>query len=161
MTNHAHNIVLVLHAIRSTHNVGSLFRTADAMGVSHIHICEYTPAPIDRFGRVQKDIAKTALGAEEIVPWTQHTTTHDCIEALIRDGYTIAALEQHEHSVALDAYVPAGTPLALVLGAEVDGVAADILARCDVILEIPMRGTKESLNVSVAGGIALYALTSN
>lgn len=151
--------VLILHNIRSTHNVGSIFRTADAAGVKKIYISGYTPAPLDRFGREQKDIAKTALGAHNTVTWEQ-VEVSQLLPQLTQEGFVIASLEQDVRSTSLQSYK---TPqkLALIVGNEVRGVSKQLRDKSDVILEIPMRGEKESLNVSVATGIALYTLLFN
>ena len=150
-------VFLVLHNIRSTHNVGSLLRTADAAGVSEVCLCGYTPDPIDRFGRKRSDIAKVALGAEESVSWKHYKTLQDCINELRQKGVGIVALEQSPNSIDYCSYTPKNS-VALIVGNEPDGIEESILTQCDAILEIPMRGKKESLNVSVAAGIALYQL---
>lgn len=137
--------------------MGSIFRTADAAGVSKIYLTGYTPAPRDKFERVNKEIAKTALGAEQSVKWKKVENVQDQISKLKREGYKIVALEQAENSVDYCQAKLAG-PTALILGNEVGGVEPEILAECDQIIEIPMRGEKESLNVSVAAGIALFRL---
>ena len=148
--------VVILDNIRSTHNVGSIFRTGDAAGVSKVYLCGYTPAPIDRFGREQKDIAKTALGAETAVAWEQGSTA-EVIAQLRADGFTICAVEQDAQSVSLYDY-KRPQKLALIFGNEVDGVSQEALEASDTILEIPMHGEKESLNVSVSVGVALFVL---
>lgn len=152
-------VALILHNIRSTHNVGSIFRTADAAGVSHIYISGYTPAPLDRFGREQKEIAKTALGAHKTVAWEQ-CDAFEVIKKLQSEGFTVAAVEQDEHALPLQSYTPP-EKLALILGNEVRGVSKQLREKSDVVLEIPMQGEKESLNVSVATGIVLYTLLFN
>lgn len=149
-------LYLIIHDVRSAHNVGSLFRTADGMGVSKIFLTGYTPAPIDRFGRRNAKIAKVSLGAEDTVPWEQREITA-LIKELQGEGIEVAALEQSETSVSLDAYKPTKS-VALIVGSEVGGLPKDILAVSDVTIEIPMKGKKESLNVSNAAAIALYHL---
>jgi tRNA G18 (ribose-2'-O)-methylase SpoU len=161
---------LILHNIRSVHNVGSIFRTADAAGVSKIILSGYTPAPLDRFGRERKDFVKVSLGAEHSVRWQQVKSLSPTLMQLKKDGYVLAALEQDAKSVSLFEYAnkyrrsEVGTPtkasenIALIVGNEVRGVSPALRKKVDVILEIPMRGKKESLNVSVATGIALFAL---
>ncbi|MEI6864026.1 MAG: TrmH family RNA methyltransferase [Candidatus Adlerbacteria bacterium] len=149
---------LVLHNIRSVHNVGSIFRTADAAGVTQIILSGYTPTPLDRFGRPRKDFAKVSLGAEQTVPWEHVESFADAVVKVKDAGCTVVALEQDPASVPLFEYKPSTKNIALVLGSEVDGILKDELALCDAVVEIPMRGTKESLNVSVAAGIALFAL---
>lgn len=152
------DIYLFLDNIRSTHNVGSIFRTADAVGVTKIFISGYTPAPIDRFGRVRGDIAKASLGAEKTVPYELVENPLDCLKKLKKEkNVSILALEQHERSIPHTSYSGEGN-IIVVVGNEVGGVSPDILSLCDEILEIPMHGEKESLNVSVATGILLYSL---
>lgn len=158
MTNEKLNSVLLLENVRSMHNVGSLFRTADAMGVSKIVLAGYTPSPIDRFGRVVKEIQKTSLGAVDTVPWEHVLHAADAIRAYKQDGYQIVVLEQDARSVSL-ASVHMRAPYVLVVGNEVDGVSREVRDVADIIVEIPMHGSKESLNVSVAGGIALWQLS--
>ena len=154
-----HDCVLVLHDIRSVHNVGSLFRTADGAGVSCIILSGYTPGPIDRFGASRKDLCKVSLGAEKSVPWERRDTIEEAVAALKADGYLIVAIEQHADSKPLlEWQPPAGARLAILLGNEVLGVTPHMLRASDVILEIPMRGEKNSLNVAVSGGIAMFAL---
>ncbi len=148
---------VILHNIRSTHNVGSIFRTADAAGVSHIYISGYTPTPIDKFGRKQKDIAKTALGAEDSVHWEYIENLTKYIAHLKKDGYTIVAVEQSKKSVDYKTVVLRDKSVVIV-GNEVLGMSPTLLKQCDVVAEIPMRGKKESLNVSVAFGIALFRM---
>ncbi|MFQ5540724.1 MAG: TrmH family RNA methyltransferase [Candidatus Paceibacteria bacterium] len=149
-------VFLIIHDVRSAHNVGSLFRTADCMGVSKIYLSGYTPAPIDRFGRKDARIAKVALGAEEVLPWDQREIT-ELVAELKTSGVEVAALEQAPSAVPLDAYTPAGD-VALIVGNEVDGLPHAVLVTSDATIEIPMKGKKESLNVAHAGAIALYHL---
>jgi len=149
--------VLVLDNIRSVENVGSLFRTAECFGVEQIVLIGTTPAPLDRFGRKRADFAKVALGAEELVPWTHAQSIAEALENLKKEHYAIIALEQDKRAILMsDCGVP--KKLALVLGNEVEGVSKAALDAADKIVEIEMRGTKESLNVAVAGGIALFTL---
>jgi tRNA G18 (ribose-2'-O)-methylase SpoU len=150
---------LILHNIRSVHNVGSIFRTADAAGISKIVLSGYTPGPVDRFNQARKDFAKVSLGAEKTIPWSQTRTLAQAIGHLKEENYFVAAVEQDKNSTPLfDFKAPKDKPLALVLGNEVRGISKQGLALCDAIVEIPMRGKKESLNVSVAAGIAMYAM---
>lgn len=147
---------LLLHNIRSAHNVGSMFRTADGAGVTRIFISGYTPAPVDRFGRVQEEIKKTSLGATESVPW--EVVREDIETFLVRqkeNGRTLVAIEQDPRAVLLHEFTPPDDVLYMV-GNEVDGIAPELLDLADTIVEIPMLGTKESLNVSVALGIVLF-----
>jgi tRNA G18 (ribose-2'-O)-methylase SpoU len=151
------NSVLILENIRSAQNVGALFRTADAVGISKIYIVGYTPDPVDRFGRDRNDIAKSALGAEKSVAWEHVAEIVPLLEKLKKDGYKIISIEQAKNSVDYKK-VKIGDKTAFVLGNEVEGVSAEALMASDTIAEIPMRGKKESLNVSVAGGIALFRI---
>lgn len=149
--------MLILHDIRSAENVGAIFRTADAAGVSRIILSGYTALPVDAFGRKNKKIAKTALGAEETVSWEHALDVSKAITALKRKDFTIAALEQDDTAIDYKEVKLAG-PWALLLGNEVEGVSKALLKKADVIVEIPMKGKKESLNVSVATGIALFRM---
>lgn len=150
-------IYLLLHNIRSTHNVGSIFRTADATGVKKIYISGYTPAPVDRFGRDRGDISKASLGAEKTVPWEQVENSVDLIKKLKKEKVEIVALEQSAKSVDYRK-IKIKKKMLVILGNEVGGVEQEILNLCDQIVEIPMHGKKESLNVSVAAGVLLYSL---
>jgi 23S rRNA (guanosine2251-2'-O)-methyltransferase len=149
------SVYLILHNIRSTHNVGSILRTADAAGVREVYICGCTPSPIDRFGRKRNDIAKTALGAEEEVFWKAYETSEECIQKLKKLGVCIVAVEQHSRSVPYTEFVT-DSSVAFVLGEETEGLPEEIIAQCDKVIEIPMFGKKESLNVSVAAGVVLF-----
>ncbi len=150
---------LILHNIRSVHNVGSIFRTADAAGISKIILSGYTPTPLDRFNMPRKDLAKVALGAEKTIPWVQTKTFGQAVKLLRKENYFVAAVEQDKNSTPLFSFkAPKNQPLALVLGNEVRGISPASLKMCDTILEIPMRGKKESLNVSVTAGIAMFAV---
>lgn len=135
-----------------------MFRTADAAGVTKIYCIGYTPTPFDRFKRPQKDIAKTALGAEQTVLWEHHDHIEDVIQTLKHDGVMIVALEQTKNAINYRALPQEIKKVALVVGNEVGGISEATLSLCDYHIEIPMCGEKESLNVSVATGIALYAL---
>lgn len=159
MNSDAKNVVLVLDNIRSVHNVGSIFRTADASGINKIYICGTTPAPIDRFGRKRSDIHKSALGAEENIKWEYFKTTAEVVDKLKSSNkkFSIVALEQSNKSVDYKKVKVSGNT-AIILGNEVDGIADEILAKCDTIAEIPMMGKKESLNVSVATGVFLFRI---
>lgn len=149
--------VLILDNIRSRHNVGSIFRTADCAGISKIYLCGTTPTPLDKYGREVKEIAKTALGAEKSVEWQYAKTTLSAVKKLKKGGYQIIAVEQTRDSVDYKK-VKSKFPVAFVVGNEVEGVSKSILKLCDVIAEIRMHGSKESLNVSVATGIALFRM---
>ena len=152
-------IAAVLHNIRSVHNVGSIFRTADAAGVAKIVCCGITPTPFDRFGAVRADFAKVALGAENSVAWSHEPETAAAIEVLKREGWMVVAIEQSDRAVPFQSLRGAGSEkIALVLGNEVDGLPPDIIGLADVVADIPMRGMKESLNVAVAFGIVAFGI---
>lgn len=147
--------VVILDNIRSAHNVGSIFRTSDGAGVSKIFLCGYTPKPIDRFGRVQPEIGKTSLGATESVAWESVEKIGDLFDRLHGEGYSIASVEQTANSISYKDWQSADK-VAFVFGNEVDGVQENVVAWSDVVLEIPMLGKKESLNVSNSAAIILY-----
>lgn len=159
-------IVLIAHNLRSCHNVGSLLRTADGLGIAKVYFTGYTPYPLsehdDRMPhlarKIDAQIHKTALDAEKFVDWQHAETLEPILQQLRNDGYTIAALEQAESSVPLNEFT---TPdkIALLVGREVEGVEPEVLAACHTILEIPMHGRKESFNVSVAAAMALFYLS--
>ncbi len=149
--------IVILNDIRSVENVGAIFRTADAAGIDKIYLCGYTPTPLDRFGRKRSDIAKSALGAEEFVFWEQKKSILPLISKLKKDGFRIIAIEQDEKSVDYKK-VKVQNKNAFIVGTEVTGIPKNILNKCDVIAEIPMKGKKESLNVSVATGVALFGI---
>lgn len=144
-------IYLILHNIRSAYNVGTIFRTADAAGVSKIYVCGYTPAPSD------PKVSKTALGAEKFVAWERKKQTWRLVEELKLKGVRVAALEQTAASRDYRLFKPK-YPLAVVVGHEKQGVSRSLLERMDSVWHIPMRGQKESLNVAVAVGIFLYKI---
>lgn len=151
-----HDIAVLLHNVRSAHNVGSIFRTCDAAGVCRLYLSGYTPTPIDRFGRPQKDIAKTALGAEKSVPWVYAKSPSAHLRAAKQTGSHVVGVEQHEKAIDYRDFELSG-PTLFIFGNEVRGISASLMAQCDSIVEIPMRGKKESLNVSVAAGIVLFS----
>ena len=138
--------------------MGSIFRTADAAGVSKIILSGYTPSPFDRFGRARKDFSKVSLGAEQSVTWEVAEDIALTLEQLKKEGYALLALEQSKGSTPLFDFKPESKNVALIVGNEVAGISPTVLALVDTILEIPMRGQKESLNVSVATGVALFTL---
>lgn len=146
---------LILHNIRSAYNVGAIFRTADAVGISKIYLTGYTPLPVDKFGRARKDIAKTALGAEQSVSWEYCKNISLIISKLKKEKVQIIALEQSGNSINYKK-VKIKKKTALILGNEVRGISKQLLKKCDTVAELPMRGKKESLNVSIAGGIAMF-----
>ncbi len=144
--------------------MGSLFRTADAVAVGMVYLVGYTPAPVDKYGKVNSDIAKSALGGEKTIEWKKLATITPIINKLKKDRYTIIAIEQDKNAVDYKK-IPEilknskNKNVAFVLGNEVTGIHKNILSKVDIIAEIPMHGKKESLNVSVAGGvIAIYLL---
>lgn len=157
-------IAVILADIRSIHNVGSILRSADGFGVAHVYYGGYTPYPIQpndprlphESRKLTEQIHKTALGAEKL-PASVHANAIDAIKAAQADGYQIAALEQHPSHISLPAFSPQ-SDTALLLGNELTGIPDEQISLADVILEIPMFGQKESYNVSVAAGIALYQL---
>ena len=182
-------IHIILDNIRSTHNVGSIFRTAETAGVLCIYCLGTTPAPVDRFGRARSDIAKVALGAEKLVDWeyVEDLGASKLITRLKKERFKIVAVEQHEGSVDYREVGMKGNGgkkggekskagkksktceknkatkesnvaknLVFIFGNEVSGVSKKLLKVADVIAEIPMKGVKESLNVSVAVGVVLF-----
>ncbi|HWC57556.1 MAG TPA: TrmH family RNA methyltransferase [Candidatus Paceibacterota bacterium] len=149
--------ILILHDIRSALNVGALFRTADAVGIDHIYLSSTTPAPIDRFGRADARIAKTALGAEGTIVWEQYDDIQKLLGVLQRQGAMVVAIEQAPRAIDYkEAKIQ--LPVAFVLGNEVNGVPRAVLHMSDIVAAIPMEGKKESLNVAVAGGVALFRM---
>jgi 23S rRNA (guanosine2251-2'-O)-methyltransferase len=149
--------VIVLDNIRSVYNVGSIFRTADALLIDKIFLCGTTPTPTDRFGRVRKDLAKVALGAEKNIAWQYFKNTTDVLKKLKKEKFQIIAIEQAKSSVDYKK-VKTKNNVAIVVGNEVEGINKKILSLCDIIAEIPMSGKKESLNVSVAFGVVAFRI---
>ena len=149
--------VVVLENIRSAHNVGAIFRTAESIGVSKIYLVGYTPAPIDRFGRAQPDIVKTALGADTMVEWEHALSSRAVLEKLKHDGVHIVAVERDTEAIDYKT-CNVQVNIAFIFGNEIVGVSKEVLALADEIISLPMNGHKESLNVSVAAGIVLYRL---
>lgn len=159
MTKTETQTVVVLDNIRSTFNVGSIFRTADALGVGKMILCGTTPTPVDRFGRARADIAKVALGAEKSISWEHSPETVDAVRKLKKSGYRIIMIEQSDKAIDYKKLkIKAGEKVVFVLGTEVQGLSASLLELADDIAEIPMKGEKESLNVSVAFGVALFRI---
>lgn len=157
MKNKLHNVAVLLHNIRSVHNVGSIFRTADALGVSEMWLSGYTPMPLDRFGRPRNDVAKVALGAEKTIPWHVADNPAAFIRQWKKKGFLVVAIEQASRAVDYKTVRIRG-PVLFIVGNEVDGIEKNLLRLADVVAEIPMRGAKESLNVSVAFGVGLYRM---
>lgn len=162
-------MVVILHNIRSLYNVGSIFRTADAAGVEKIYLCGITPAPVDAFSRPRPQLTKVSLGAEKYVEWEKigsaslPQSTTRLIDKFKKQNYKIFAIEQSKKSIPYYKVKCQMSDIrcqkvALVLGSEVNGLPPSILKRADKILEIPMKGKKESLNVSVAFGIVAFNL---
>jgi 23S rRNA (guanosine2251-2'-O)-methyltransferase len=151
------NYLLVLHDIRSVFNVGALFRTADAVGISHIILSGFSPTPIDRFGRARADFAKCSLGSEKTVSWEYVKTPNVKIKKLKTQGFHVVGVEQDKNSIDYKKVMKT-EKMIFILGTETTGVSKPLLKLCDTIAEIPMNGMKESLNVSVAGGIVLYRI---
>lgn len=159
-------IVVIAHNLRSAHNVGSLLRTADGLGVHKVYLTGHTPYPhheddermphISR--KIDKQISKTALGAEKSAFWEYQENIYPVIDSLKNDGYAIAGLEQTKDSTSLPNYKSPGK-LVIILGREVEGIEPEVLERCDITLEIPMIGAKESYNVVQAAAMALYHCT--
>jgi tRNA G18 (ribose-2'-O)-methylase SpoU len=145
-------ILIILDNIRSMHNVGSVFRTADAFLAEGFCLCGYTPQPPHR------DIHKTALGATETVDWLYYPTTLEAVQQIKGRGYTLLAIEQAEGSISLEQFDVGNKKIALVFGNEVEGVEAEVLKLCDGCIEIPQLGMKHSLNISVAAGIVLWEI---
>lgn len=156
-------IILIAHNLRSCHNVGSLLRTAEGLGVKKVYLTGYTPYPQHEedtrlphlAAKLAKQISKTALGAESMVPWQYNENVAAIIDQLKADGFLVAAIEQDQQAVRLPEYMPPDK-IALLVGREVEGVEPEVLARCNKILEIPMFGKKESFNVVQAAAMALY-----
>lgn len=151
--------ILILENLRSVENTGSIFRTADCFGVSKIVLVGTTPQPTDRFGRKRKDFAKVSLGAEDLVTWEYEKEIVSCLNKLKNERYQIVALEQIANAQSLKDFKPAHN-FALIVGNEVEGVSRVALDIADAVIEISMLGTKESLNVAVAAGVAVYCLLS-
>ncbi len=168
-------MVAILYNIRSLHNVGSIFRTADAAGIEKIYLCGITPVPTDTFGKPRQQLTKVSLGAEKYVEWEKVKSTAKLIDRFKKEGYKILAIEQSKKSIPYHKIPKSyflNSKFCLILGNEVKGLPLSILKRADKILEIPMRGAiirhanhprrtgrgKESLNVSVAFGIVAFHL---
>lgn len=153
-------LYLILHNIRSVHNTASIFRTADGAGVKKIYLTGHTPKPIDEFGKIRNDFKKISLGAEKTIEWEYKKNINKIIETIkqnYRNRIPVVALEQDPNAINYKKLKPK-FPMVLIIGNEVRGIPQNILKKCDVIIEIPMRGKKESLNVSVATGIAIYQI---
>lgn len=151
--------IAVLDNLRSVYNVGSIFRTANAVGIEKIYLCGTTPTPVDKKGERRKDFAKVALGAEDIVAWEYKEDTLATLQEIHTQGSYIVALEQDKDSVDYKAItLDTKKDIVFVIGPEVTGMSQEVLQECDVVAEIPMLGTKESLNVTIAFGIGVYRI---
>ena len=147
-----HPVRLVVHNVRSIHNVGSIFRTSDAARIEHVHLTGFTGTP------EHKDLHKTALGAQDSMSWSKHEEAAPLLNDLREEGYTIAVLEQTDASIPTTEVSPEAFPVCLVIGNEVRGIEDELVEAAELGLEIPQYGTKISMNVSVAYGIAVYDL---
>jgi 23S rRNA (guanosine2251-2'-O)-methyltransferase len=156
MSGQAQRVVVLLDNIRSLYNTGSILRTADASGVERVVLCGITPRP-DQGVRQRRAIAKTALGAEDSVPWEYQPNAHAALQSLATAGYHIVAVETSAEAVNLFEWTPRW-PVCLVFGHEVDGVSAALDAHVETVIRIPMLGEKRSLNVATAAGVVLYEL---
>ena len=143
-------VAAIAHRVRSAQNAGAMLRTADAAGLAHLYLTGFTPTP------EHPSVHKTALGAEDFVPWSHHDDAVALIRRLQAEGWTVVALEQTSAPRPLASFAAPDYPLAFVVGNEVEGVSPDVLAACDAAVEIEQFGQKHSLNVSVAFGIAAY-----
>lgn len=153
------NISVILNNIRSSENVGSIIRTSDATKVAKIFLCGITPAPVDRFGRENTKVLKSALGAEKFVRWERFESLKSALLEAKKDNYKIIGVEQSKKSVNyknVSDFVSPNDDLAFVFGNEVEGLSKEDLELCDFVIDIPMKGKKESLNVAVAVGVVLY-----
>jgi len=155
-------LIVIFYNIRSTYNVGAILRSCDCLGINEVVFTGYTPfldkgLPHEQ-EKLRKQIHKTALGAEEMLPWRRIDKIEEAISILKKEGYSLCALEQGEASLNLAEAQEWPDKIALILGEEVHGIPQPILDQCDKLLEIPMAGQKESFNVSVATGIALWEL---
>ena len=147
-------MLVILHNIRSVHNAASIFRTADGAGVQKIYLTGYTPTPIDRFGREVNAFSKVSLGAEHTISWEQNDID-TLLTELKESNVAIVAVEQSTESIPYKTFTPP-TKTAFIFGNEVDGLSQEVLTQADAIIELPMNGKKESLNVATAAGIILY-----
>ena len=150
-------MVAILHNIRSMHNVGSIFRTADGAGVEKLYLCGITPSPVDEFNKPRPQVIKVSLGAENTVAWEKCNNTQNIIKKLHGEGYEIVAVEQDTRAVPYMEY-KANKKIALIFGNEIEGLSKNILDTADAVVDIPMKGEKESLNVGVAFGIIVFSL---
>ena len=151
--------IAVLDNLRSVHNVGSIFRTANAVGIEKLYLCGTTPTPVDKWGDKRSDFAKVALGAEDIILWEYVESTAGLLKKLKTEHVYVVGIEQDEKSVDYKTVsIENRDSVAFVIGPEVEGMSKEIIEACDVVAEIPMLGTKESLNVTIAFGVAVYRI---
>lgn len=149
---------VLLHNVRSAHNVGAIFRTAEAAGAERVFLSGYSPTPFDRFGRPRSDVSKAALGAEKFLAWEYAGKPATLLRRLRAEGWCVVGVEQDARAVDYRSYRE-NKPTLFIFGNEVRGLSKQLRDACDSIVEIPMRGRKESLNVSVAAGIVLFGAT--
>ena len=147
---------VLLHNVRSAHNVGSVLRTADAAGACGVYFSGYTPLPRDKFGRWQKDIGKTALGAERTVEWRSVRNVPLWLQHLKKQGWRVVGVEQDQRALDYRTLQSKGKTL-FIFGNEVRGISQALRMQCDALVEIPMHGAKESLNIAVAAGVVLFS----
>lgn len=146
-------LIVVLDNVRSLHNVGSVFRTADAFLVESLYLCGITGTP------PHKEIQKTALGSAETVEWKYFKTTAEAVALLKQNGYTVYAIEQAERAIALNQFGPGvDEKIAVIFGHEVKGVEQEVINMCDGVIEIPQTGMKHSLNIAVSAGVVIWEL---
>lgn len=149
-------VIAVLDNVRSLNNIGSVFRTADAFAIEAVYLCGITAQPPHR------EINKTALGATESVAWTYFEKTEDAVKALQKDGWKVYAIEQAENSLMLNEFSPkADEKIALIFGHEVKGVTQNVIDCSDGVIEIPQKGTKHSLNISVSAGVVMWSVVNS
>lgn len=166
--NNKRSIILIAHNIRSSYNVGALIRTAEGLGVKQIFLSGYTPYPkmvkdkrLPHLANKQdRQISKTSLGAQNYIKWSKVDSVSKTISNLKKEDYQIVGLELSKNSINLNSYRPANK-VALIVGNEVNGLSINQLSQCDLSIEIPMLGKKESFNVAQAAAMALYAITYN
>ena len=148
-------LIAILDNVRSLNNIGSVFRTADAFAIEAVYLCGITAKPPHR------EINKTALGATESVNWTYFEDTQTAVNKLKEDGWKVYAIEQTENSLMLNNFKPlSNEKIALIFGHEVKGVEQKVINQCDGVIEIPQKGTKHSLNISVSAGVVIWDLVS-
>ena len=145
-------VVVVLNSIRSSYNVGSIFRTSDGAMIEKLILCGYTPHP------PKKDVLKTALGSQDSVEWEFVEDPIEVVKSLKQKGYTICALEQTDNNISYSEITKSNLPLCLIVGNEISGVTQELIDLCDISIEIPQFGIKQSLNVAVAYGVAIFEL---